>query len=135
MIMSVITFQIAKSSERYVKIKIGRKTIKAEVADTPAKMIVGLTKKKQMSFDEGMLFVLRKEGYPGFWMFNMSFPIDILWIDKNFRIVDITKDAKPCIINCKIYKPKEKVLYVLEVKSGFVDKYGVEEGTKIKILD
>ncbi|MCD6482714.1 MAG: DUF192 domain-containing protein [Candidatus Aenigmarchaeota archaeon] len=131
-VLFIVTFHLPKRDERYITIRIGNKTIKAEIADTPAKMMIGLMKKDNITFDEGMIFIFEREGYPGFWMLNMSFPIDIIWIDKDRKIVDITRNAKPCILNCTIYKPKEKVLYVLEVKAGFVDKYKIKEGMEVK---
>ena len=117
----------------YKTVKISNVTVKAEVADTALKQTVGLMDKKSLPQNQGMIFIFDNEGYTGIWMINMSFPIDIIWIDKNLKIVDIVKDAQPCAFDCIVYYPSQKSLYVLEVNSGFVSKNKVEIGDSIKI--
>lgn len=125
----VIVFQT-----KYVtkKVKIGNTTIEAEIADTFTKQIKGLMFRKDLEKNKGMLFVFNNDSYQSIWMMNMSFPLDIIWIDAKHKIVDIVKDAQPCMIFCTVYRPKEKARYVLEANAGFVDKHGIEIGDNVK---
>jgi len=113
------------------KVIIGDVQIDAEVADTLPKQIKGLMFRKSLPEKSGMLFVFGKEDYYSIWMMNMSFPIDIIWIDSNHKIVEIVKDAPPCGIICKSYQPKVKASFVLEVNSGFIDRYSVKIGDTV----
>ena len=128
----MLIFLVTREKKKFVEIEINGKRMKAEVADTPWKRARGLMFRKKLPNDKGMLFVFEKEGVYGFWMVNMTFPIDIIWIDKNRTIVDITENAQPCLVNCKIYRPSKKVLYVLEVNASFTEKYNVKIGDKVK---
>jgi len=121
-----------KTPEKQTKIKIGSTEIKAEIADTNLKRIKGLMFRKALPENEGMLFVFEKEDYHTFWMMNMSFPIDIVWINKDKEIIDIVKNAQPCRISCTSFRPKNIALYVLEVNANFTDKRNIQIGSKVE---
>jgi len=108
------------------------KTINAEVADNFIKRIKGLMFRKGLKENEGMLFIFRRPGYYSFWMLNMKFPIDIIWISEDKKIVDFVT-AYPLKNEFKIFRPKEKALYVLEVNKGFVKKNNIRVGDKVEI--
>jgi len=110
----------------YMKVKIGKKSIKVKVADNFWTRSKGLMFKKNIKEDEGMFFVFNKDCFPKFCMFGMCFPLDIIWINSKNRIVDITKNAKPSLNPWKIYKPAEACKYVLEVKANFTEKQNVK---------
>jgi len=114
----------------YIDVKIGDTKVNAEVADTFAKKVKGLMFRKNLSEKEGMIFPFDEEGYQGIWMMNMSIPIDIIWMDKDKKVVDVVKDAQPCGLSCGSYTPKEKAMYVLEVKANFTERHGVKIGSK-----
>ena len=113
------------------KLKIGRIAIEAEVADNLFSMAKGLMLRESLEKNRGMLFTFPIEGHHSIWMFGMRFPIDIIWMDRDMRVVDIYENASPCIIFCKVYMPKKRAKYVLEVNSGFVKNHKIKLGTKI----
>ncbi len=127
-----IIYMFFKSSTEFTKVTIENNTINAELADTIPKRIKGLMFRESLPKNNGMLFIFDKESYHGIWMMNMRFPIDIIWIDSNHKIVDIVKDAQPCKIICPSHKPKEKAMYVLEVNAGFADKHKIKIGNIVK---
>jgi len=129
----LIITKLIPAEVQYKTVKISGVTVKAEVADNPLKRIEGLMSKKTLPDNEGMLFIFDDENYHGIWMMNMTFSIDILWINKDLKIIDIVEGAQPCKINCPIYLPNEKALYVLEVNSGFVSKNKLQTGNSIGI--
>ena len=66
----------------------------------------------------GMLFVFESEHKHGFWMKNTLIPLDMIWINRDSRIVDI-KTATPCVSDpCPTYQPIADSLYVLEINAG-----------------
>lgn len=104
---------------KLINVKIGKRTIKAKVADNFLTRARGLMFKKDIKENEGMVFVFKREFFPRFWMFGMRFPIDIIWIDSKKKIVDITSNAKPSLNLGKTYKPKKACKYVLESRKNF----------------
>ena len=130
-VLFIIKFIPTESHYKTVKFSGTNVKVKAEIADTIPKQIEGLMSKESLPYDKGMLFIFNKEDYHRIWMMNMSFPIDILWVNKDLEIVHIVEGALPCKIDCQIYSPSEKALYVLEVNSGFVAKNKVQTGDSI----
>ena len=103
-----------------------------EIADTYQKREIGLMNKKNMPNDGGMLFMFEKEGVYDFWMKKTLIPLDIIWIDKNYKIIHIQKNAQPCIIKqCETFGPSQKAKYVLEINGGLSKEMGFEAGNKI----
>lgn len=119
--------------KKFGEVDFGEIKIKVEIADNPIKQAKGLMFRKSLPENEGMLFVFNNEDYHTFWMMNMSIPIDIIWIDKNYEIVHIVRDAQPCLINCILYRPDEKAKYVVEINANFTKKYGIEVGDFVEI--
>ena len=131
-IIIVIFLYLKKIPIKYTNVKVGNAQIQAEIADNEIKRTKGLMFRKSLSEKEGMLFVFDEENYHGFWMMNMSIPIDMIWINKEKKVVDITKNAQPCGLICSSYIPKEKVMYVLEVNANFTERYNVKIGSQLK---
>ena len=131
-IILLIIFYLKKSPTKYTNVKITNTEIRAEIADTLIKRTKGLMFRKSLSQNEGMLFIFNEEGYHGFWMMNMSFPIDIIWIEKEKKVVYIEKNAQPCGLICSSYIPKEKAMYVLEVNANFTEEHGIKIGSSLE---
>ncbi|MBI2084021.1 MAG: DUF192 domain-containing protein [Candidatus Aenigmarchaeota archaeon] len=121
------------SDVQYKTVRISSVTIRAEVADTELKRNIGLMARQNLPSNEGMLFIFGNEGYPGIWMMNMSFPIDIVWIGKDYKITSIVEGAVPCENTCPVHYPQNKSMYVLEVTSGFVAKNKIKVGDNVRI--
>ena len=107
-------------------------TVIADIADTPEKRTQGLSGRKNLGSNQGMIFIFENPGVPGFWMKDMLFPIDMIWISESERIVSITKDARPESYPSVFY-PKGEVKYVLEVPAGFSEKNNLKEGDRVLI--
>ncbi|MBU1124649.1 MAG: DUF192 domain-containing protein [Candidatus Omnitrophica bacterium] len=106
--------------------------VTAEVCDTEKTRSRGLMFRKELADNRGMLFIFEKEAAYSFWMKNMRFPIDIIWLDKNKTIIDMHNDVLPCKDVCKNYIPAQPVLYVLEVGAFFIEHYGVVIGEELR---
>jgi hypothetical protein len=120
---------------RYEKTSVslrGRR-FEVEVADSFGKVAKGLMNRKNLRANGGMLFVFGKDGRYGFWMLNMKFSIDIIWLDRNFRVVYVWRSAKPCasIFSCRTVKPDRDSRYVLELRAGTASKLGLRIGDRM----
>lgn len=91
--------------------------------------------RETINWDQAMLFVFEKEGKQAFWMKNVRFPIDILWLDRNKRIVHIEKNVPPCRKDpCPTYSPSLEALYVLELKAGSVKRHNLKLFDKVDFI-
>jgi uncharacterized membrane protein (UPF0127 family) len=108
---------------------------KADIRDTYEGRALGLMFREEMKEDESMLFIFDSESGSSFWMKNMKLHIDIIFIDKDKKIVSISKDAFPCTKldhECELYKPIGNYWYVVEAVSGFSDSHGLSIGQEVK---
>lgn len=103
-------------------------TIAVMIAETPEEREHGLSGRTTLDADMGMLFVFDHPDRYGFWMPNMLFPLDIIWIDANWRIVDIAPGVTPASYPL-VFKPKSEAQYVLEVNAGNAAAWGWGVGT------
>jgi len=103
--------------------------INVEVADTLWKRRLGLGKRSHLKRNWGMLFVFDKLRAHHFWMKDMNFALDIIWLD-NHRIVHIIKNVKPVKSGEKppILKPLVPANFVLEIAAGRANELKLKEG-------
>jgi len=113
--------------ESIKEIKIAGQIVKVDLALTDAEQTQGLSGRKDLAKNEGMLFVFNKPDKYLFWMKDMNFPIDIIWISDDMRVVYIKKDARPELYP-ETYGPNTDAKYVLEVPSGFSDQNHLQIG-------
>lgn len=113
-------------------IQLGKTRITVEVADTEWKRAQGLSGRPSLPQNSGMLFVFPTKNRYSFWMKEMKFPLDFVWIEGN-RVVEITEDVpspKPDESPASL-TPKLSVDKVLEVNAGVVDSSEIRVGDKI----
>ncbi len=106
-----------------------------DVARTTAEKQIGLTKYTNLAQNKGMYFIFEKADYYPFWMKNMKFPIDILFIKQN-TIVDIKENASPAALsdpNPTQFTPKDPADAVLEISSGLSKKYNIHIGDQVSV--
>ncbi|MFZ2523353.1 MAG: DUF192 domain-containing protein, partial [Minisyncoccia bacterium] len=107
--------------------------IQVEIADDAVVMAKGLSGHKPLGSSEGMLFIFGSPGDHGFWMKDMTFSIDIIWFDKNKKIIHIEKSLSPETYP-KTYSSKSDSLYVLELMAGTSDKLGLKIGDSFSFI-
>jgi len=78
------------------------------IASTDEQRIRGLSGSEKLNENQGMLFLFDKPSKQGFWMNKMNFPIDIVWLDSNNKVVHIEKQLDPCklFLACPVYTPQ-----------------------------
>ena len=110
---------------------INSHTVNAEVASTPAARQQGLSGRKCINQNEGMLFVFDQPGSYSFWMKDMNFPIDIIWIDANHHVVTVKSNVNPSTYP-QSFVNSNPAQYVIEIKAGRAQALGITNGTLIK---
>ncbi len=122
---------IGQEKRDFVMIKNLR--IYVDLAITSQEKSKGLSVKESLKENEGMLFVFDNPRKHSFWMKDMKFPIDIIWISQQNKIIHIERNLQPCIIFlfCKSYIPNSEALYVLEVVANFTDKNNINIGDTV----
>ena len=111
-----------------------KKCFSVDMMSTPEQREQGLMFYASLPEDQGMFFIFEESGRYPFWMKNMKFAIDILWIDENKRIVDIKDHVPACEAEpCTVYTPKSNARYVLELSAGAAQANGLKVGEELKI--
>lgn len=129
-------FGFGRRPLRRAEVVIGANTFSVEVASTALARANGLSGRSGLGNGEGMYFIFDSPGNYGFWMKDMKFPIDMIWISGG-RVVGLAENAAPDpgvpLWKLKIYYPPELADRVLEIKAGGVRKYGLKDGDSVQL--
>jgi uncharacterized membrane protein (UPF0127 family) len=106
-----------------------------EIADTDEEKALGYMG-REVGPREGMLFVYDAPGLHSFWMKNCVVPLDLVWLDPGFRVVDVTHAATPCPPGdpCPAILPTRPAQYVLELAAGTARAHGLRRGERVDVL-
>ncbi|MFW5954912.1 MAG: DUF192 domain-containing protein [Guyparkeria sp.] len=103
-----------------------------ELATDRASRRQGLMHRSGLPAGRGMLFVYPDEAPRAFWMKNVAFPIDIVFLDADWRVVGSTRAAPPCPgSDCPLYRSGAPARYVLELPAGTAERLGLAVGSRI----
>jgi uncharacterized membrane protein (UPF0127 family) len=117
-------------------IKIAGQTLKADLALTEAEQTQGLSGRGGLNADEVMIFIFDHPGHYPFWMKDMNFSIDMIWLDSSMRVVYIKENATPesYPLTFGPQTTPDNSKYVLEVVSGFSAKNNLKVGDKVEFI-
>lgn len=130
--MSNLISQSSLENNNYSKLKVGGLVLNVEVVSDQLLLSKGLSGRAEIGSD-GMLFILPSEQRTAFWMKDMMFDIDIIWI-KDGKVAEITENIPiPDDQNSKLvlYSPSQPVDQVLEVNAGDSLRFGIEVGDEV----
>ena len=95
------------------------KVLQVELMVNDADRAMGVMYRPSLPQDRGLLFVFERAEFHGFWMKNCRFPIDMVWLDEEKRVVHLAEAVPPCMADpCPVYEPLRRARYVLEVNAG-----------------
>lgn len=114
--------------------RINGKEISLIVVDTVEERELGLGGRDSLPENTAMLFVFEEPNIYEFWMKDMKFAIDIIWLDRNFNIVSIAPNVAPETYPDETFAPNAPSLYVLETNAGFAQKNDLKVGQKLDIV-
>ena len=111
----------------------GRPVFYVEVADTPQKRTMGLQYRKELGAERGMIFLFPAESPQSFWMKNTPIPLDMIFIDRERRIVGIVERTVPFSLDSRsVAAPSQ---FVLEINGGLAKKHGIQIGDTVRFED
>jgi uncharacterized protein len=113
-----------------LQIKTQAAVISTQTAKTDQERQKGLSGKNCLGANEGMLFIFDKPDGYSFWMKDMKFSLDIIWVDADKKIVYEQKNVSPDTYPNSFTNPAPAE-YVLEIGAGQADKHGLQPGTQL----
>jgi uncharacterized protein len=125
---------VANAAEPTVELKGHRFNI--ELALDAATQQRGLMFRDEMPTDHGMLFIFDRPNLQTFWMKNCRMPLDILYFDANYKLINVQQRVPPCRDadgTCPVYPSTGPAQYVLELNAGTAEKIGVKAGDALTV--
>jgi len=116
------------------EVTIDGTSISVDVSTTTAEIDQGLSGRPTLGTLDGMLFIFNSPSLYRFWMPDMYFPLDMIWIGSDMKVVDISKDVPPLpnVNNPIFYQPDSPAQYVLEVNAGFSNAHNIVPGDSVE---
>lgn len=113
---------------------VGKYAYQVEVSDTKEERELGLMHRESLDEDKGMLFIFEDERRVAFWMKNTLISLDMIFMDKNFKVVDFFENVPTCEKEpCPRYIPNNPAMYVVELNAGQIDKMELDRGDLIEL--
>lgn len=127
---------IATANADAVVLTVGAGRFVIEIVDDSAGRAAGLSGREKLALGTGMWFVFPGIGQPSFWMRGMRFPIDIVWVDANMRVVAVTHEAPApspgaTTEDLPLYSPGAPIMYVLEINAGRARELKIKRGALV----
>jgi uncharacterized membrane protein (UPF0127 family) len=108
------------------------RVLEVEVMISDQDRALGLMFRPSLPEDKGMLFIFERADFHSIWMKNCRFPIDIVWLDEERRIVHVAEGVPPCEADpCPAYEPLRRARYVLELNAGQAAREGATVGATV----
>lgn len=124
----VVAQEVPEQGNSWVWVTIGKVKVKAETVNTPDRIYLGLSHRRELPEGRGMLFLLPEMQIQTFCMRGMQFPLDFIWIADG-RVAGLTRNV-PATFPGDLPSPIP-VKSVLEVPGGFVDRYHIKVGDNV----
>ena len=106
--------------------------VHAETMRSDIELLKGMMFRDILPPDRGMLFVHPEEATFHYWMYQTRLPLDIIWMDRNHRIVEMSQNTPPCksvsAKACPNYGGNFKSQFVMEVNAGVAAKNKLKAG-------
>ena len=111
--------------------------IRCEIMASPQDMARGMMFRESLAENRGMLFFHGGPGKYAYWMYQVEIPLDIIWMDGNNRIVELSPNTPPCEETvadlCPDYGGTVDAMVILELAAGSIEKHGLRVGQRIQI--
>ena len=101
-----------------------------EIADTPSKREMGLQYRRELAADRGMIFLFPAESQQSFWMKNTPLRLDMIFINRERRIVGIVEQTVPFSLDPRSVSAPSQ--YVLEINGGLAKRHGIKAGDTVR---
>ncbi|MEX1061615.1 MAG: DUF192 domain-containing protein [Patescibacteria group bacterium] len=122
------------TEDEVIFLEIGSTRVNLEIANTAQTRRDGLGGRGELKEGWGMFFVFEEPDRYPFWMKDVSFPLDIVWISEDWQISGVEQNVLPSSYPTT-FRSTRPVLYVLEVNAGFVKDNQIEVGSFVKLVE
>ncbi len=130
--LALLALAACEAGEPWVE--AGGKRFYVEIAADDAARAQGLMFRDFLADNRGMFFVFRREAPRAFWMMNTRIPLDIIYLDRDLRVVSIVENARPCRrAPCPSYPSEGPAQFVLEVNAGQAEALGLAPGDQLTV--
>ncbi|MFA4818003.1 MAG: DUF192 domain-containing protein [Parcubacteria group bacterium] len=123
--------QFSEAENSIKEIKINDYNFLAEVVDNSEKRALGLSGRPELCPECAMLFVFEKPNQVSFWMKDMQFDLDIIWIASD-EIENISKNVSHAQGSAEVVQAPGPVDKVLEINAGISEKLDLKIGDKVE---
>lgn len=113
-------------------VRIGNTPVRVEIADTLEERAIGLSGRDEIGPTAGMLFIFDESDYHRIWMKDMRISIDVIWIDENLTVVDITENLRTDTYP-RLFEPATPVRFIIETNNNYVSTFGIKVGDMVSI--
>jgi uncharacterized membrane protein (UPF0127 family) len=111
-------------------IKINQEDFTVEIATTPSQLSRGLSNRKELCQNCGMLFVFPTPQILQFWMKDTLIPLDMIFIDKDKKIINIITAS---VGDLSLKNSLAPALYCLELNGGRALELNLKNGDSIEL--
>ena len=126
-VISIAGFQFTHRHDQADLLLVNGHTYSLEIADTQASRELGLGNRNALPTNQGMLFVFQNVAPECFWMKDMHFPLDMIWVSSHKKVVHIEHDVSPSTYP-NSFCPEAPVKYVIELNAGTSATANINEG-------
>ncbi|TVS13500.1 MAG: DUF192 domain-containing protein [Wenzhouxiangella sp.] len=131
-LVALLALTACQAGEPWVE--AGGKRFYVEIAADDQARAQGLMFRDTLADDRGMFFIFRREEPRSFWMMNTRIPLDIIYLDRDLRVVSIAENARPCRrAPCPSYPSRGPAQFVLEISAGQAAALGLEPGSRVSV--
>lgn len=118
-------------------VRVGDEEFTVELAVTREEQIQGLSDRPSLAPHTGMLFIYKQQSRHDFWMKNMHFPLDMIWISADCTVADASLNVPPpgpdqTLDQLPLYSSGAPVKYVLEINGGEAAANGIQPGVGVE---
>ena len=130
-VVAIIVTVIVGMAQSKVTVQLGDGIFKAQVARTDSELKKGLSGVSEFSRDQVLLFIFPKDDVYGVWMKDMKIPIDIVWLNKDKKVIHLVSNATPESYP-KTFTPPKPARYIIELASGTIKTRAIKIGATAK---
>lgn len=114
-------------------LSLSSEQVKMDALTTKQEQMKGYTNRKRPADDHGFLYVLDKPSRYAYWMKNMLFTTDVVWLDETFKVIDLKASITPETYPDQIFEPIQPASYMLEFPDGFITRNRVTIGDTVDV--
>jgi len=135
-VLAIVAVFVTKGNKNHIRtLTIGQHTFTITIADTDKKREQGLSNNTTLGNDEGMYFIFSSPDSYAFWMKDMKYDLDFIYVKDGFVVNTIKNVPSPAHNKGAVAIVNSPVAFdgVVEVRSGFIKRWNIQKGQKVTL--